>query len=100
VVCSRVHALQEALSAATIALEISSRNSRVAALQESLGPAARRPGSDHRPAGGGHGRFAGRGSGLLGRDCKGKKADRLAYKVDTGLLAELRGPERQAAGEL
>ena len=39
-------------------------------------------------------------SGLLGRDCKGKKADRLAYKVDTGLLAELRGRERQAAGEL
>ena len=33
VVCSRVHGLQEALSAGTIALEISSRNSRVAALQ-------------------------------------------------------------------
>jgi hypothetical protein len=33
VVCSRLHALQEALSASTIALEISSRNSRVAALE-------------------------------------------------------------------
>jgi hypothetical protein len=33
VVCSRVHEPQEALSAATIALEISSRNSRVAARQ-------------------------------------------------------------------
>src|SRR5450759_4959647 len=33
VVCSRVRELQEALSAGTIALEISSRNSRVSALQ-------------------------------------------------------------------
>ena len=32
-VCSRVHELQEALSAATIALEIPSRNARVRALQ-------------------------------------------------------------------
>jgi hypothetical protein len=39
VVCSRVHALQEALSAATIALEISSRNARVAALQTQGSPA-------------------------------------------------------------
>jgi len=34
VVCSRVRGLREALSAATIALVISSRNARVAALQE------------------------------------------------------------------
>jgi hypothetical protein len=34
VVCSRVRQLQEALSAAAIALEISSRNVRVAALQK------------------------------------------------------------------
>jgi hypothetical protein len=34
VVCSRVRGLQEALSAGTIALEISSRNARVQALQE------------------------------------------------------------------
>jgi hypothetical protein len=33
VVCSRVHKQQEALSAGIIALEISSRNSRVAARQ-------------------------------------------------------------------
>ena len=38
----RLREPQEALSAATIALEISSRNARVAALQ-TLGPAARRP---------------------------------------------------------
>jgi hypothetical protein len=34
VVCSRVRELQEALFAATIALEISSRNARVAAFQK------------------------------------------------------------------
>jgi len=34
VVCSRVRGLQEALSSDTIALEISSRNARVAALQK------------------------------------------------------------------
>jgi len=39
VVCTRVRELQEALSAATIALEISSRNSRVAALK-SVGTAS------------------------------------------------------------
>jgi hypothetical protein len=33
-ICSRVQELQEALSAATIALEISSRNARVVALQK------------------------------------------------------------------
>jgi hypothetical protein len=42
VVCSRVRGLQEALSSDTIALEISTRNARVAALQ-TPGPAARRP---------------------------------------------------------
>jgi len=42
---SRVRELQETLSAATIALEISSRNARVAALQ-TLGPPPRRPGID------------------------------------------------------
>jgi len=34
VVCSRLHELQEALSAGTVALDISSRNSLVAALQK------------------------------------------------------------------
>ena len=38
-------------------------------------------------------------SGLLVRDYKGKEADQLVYKVDTGLLGELRGHERQAAEE-
>jgi hypothetical protein len=42
-------------------------------------------------------------SGLLVRDYKGKKADRLVTRIDPGvvsLLAELRGHERQAAEEL
>jgi len=44
-VCSRVRELREALSASTIALEISSRNARVQALQK-LGLPARRPWPD------------------------------------------------------
>jgi hypothetical protein len=42
-------------------------------------------------------------SGLLVRDYKGKKADRLVTRIDPGvvaLVAELRGCERQAAEEL
>src|ERR1035437_1429390 len=39
-------------------------------------------------------------TGLLCKDYKGKVADTVVYKVDTGLLAELRGHERQAAEEL
>jgi hypothetical protein len=38
-------------------------------------------------------------SGLLVRDCKGKKADRLVTRIDPGVVsqvAELRGHERQA----
>jgi hypothetical protein len=46
------------------------------------------------------GEIAGGGTGLLVRDYKGKNADRAVYKVDTGLLDELRQHERQAAEEL
>jgi hypothetical protein len=45
----------------------------------------------------------GGGSGLLARDCKGKKADRKVTCSDPGvvwLVAELRAHERQAAEEL
>jgi len=76
-----IRELQEALSAGTIALDISSRNARVAALQE-LGPAARRdrpappPGTS--PCAG-----PGGSTGLLIRDDKGEDADRLVYGVDT-----------------
>jgi hypothetical protein len=48
--------LQEALSAGTIALEISSRNSRVAGAPKALGPAARRPRIAPRREGDRHGR--------------------------------------------
>jgi hypothetical protein len=91
------------LSAGTIALEISSRNARVAALQKRWDRL--RAGVDlvldHRgadmadvPCG---------ASGLLCRDYKGKEADRLVTRIDPGvvsLVAELRGHERQAAQEL
>jgi hypothetical protein len=46
------------------------------------------------------GETAGGASGLLCRDYKGKDADRAIYKVDTGLLSELREHEKQAAQEL
>ncbi len=42
-------------------------------------------------------------SGLLVRDDRGKEADRLVTRIDSGvvsLLMELRGHERQAAEEL
>jgi hypothetical protein len=61
VVCSRVRELQDGLSAGTIALEIASRNARVAALQ-TLGPPARRPRPDPRSMGRRHGRRVRHGS--------------------------------------
>ncbi|MEN6537690.1 MAG: hypothetical protein ABFD89_28820 [Bryobacteraceae bacterium] len=46
------------------------------------------------------GECAGGASGLLARDYKGKDATTPVYKVDTGLLSELREHEKQAAQEL
>jgi hypothetical protein len=103
VVCSRLHELEGALSAATIAPEISSRNSRIAALQKrwarlraGLGLILDQRGADMVDIPGG-------ASGMLCRDYKGKEADRLVTRVDPGvvsLVAELRGHARQAAEEL
>jgi hypothetical protein len=100
VVCSRIRELQDALAAATIALEISNRNSRVMALQKrrdrlraGLDLILDQRGADMADLPGG-------ASGLLARDFKGKKADRLVVRIDPGmvsLVAELRGHERQAA---
>jgi hypothetical protein len=103
VVCSRVRELQEALSAATIALEIPSRNSRVAALQKRWDRL--RAGLDliHHQRGADMADLPGGASGLLCRDYKGKKADRLVTRIDPGVVAvvaELRGHERHAAEEL
>lgn len=39
-------------------------------------------------------------TGLVCRDYRGKNAERAVYKVDTGLLAELRAIEEQAAREM
>jgi hypothetical protein len=98
VVCSRIRELQETLSAGTIALEISSRNARVQALQNRWDKMRRV--IDERAASPDFADVPGGTTGLLCNDYKGKVADTVVYKVDTGLLAELRGHERQAAEEL
>jgi hypothetical protein len=91
------------VSAATLALEISSRNARVAALQKRWDRlrAGRDQVLDQRGAD--MAAVPGGASGLLCRDYKGKEADRLVTRIDPGvvsLLAELHGHERQAAEEL
>jgi Terminase small subunit len=100
---SRIRELRETLSAATIALEISSRNSRVAALQKrwdrlrsSLELLLDERGKDMADVPGG-------ASGLLCRDWKGKLADKEVSRIDPGVVAvvaELRNHEKQAAQEL
>jgi hypothetical protein len=97
VVCSRVRELQDGLSAGTIALEIASRNARVAALQ-TLGPPARRPRPDPRSMGrryGGRPRGAG---GLQVRGYKRKEADRLVTRRPRRGLAGRRTRRPRAAG--
>jgi hypothetical protein len=93
------------LSAATIALEISGPNARVAPLQRrwdclraglDLILILDQPGADMADLPGG-------ASGLLARGLRGKEADRLVTRIDPGavsLVAELRGHEWQAAEEL
>jgi hypothetical protein len=97
-VCARIRELQETLSAGTIALEISSRNARVQALQNRWDRMRRV--IDERAASPDFAEVPGGTTGLLVKDYKGKDADTLVYKVDTGLLAELRNHEKQAAEEL
>jgi hypothetical protein len=101
VVCSPVRGLQEAVPAATIALEISSRNARVAALQKRWGRLRAELDLilDH---GADMARSAYGASGLLVCDW-GEGADRLVTRIDPGvvsLVAGLGGPERQAAAEV
>jgi len=98
-----VSGLNITVGSGTISLGISSRNSRVAALQKrwdrlraGLDLILQQRGADMADLPGG-------ASGILGRDYKGKKADRLVTRSDPGvvsLVAELRGHERQAAEEL
>jgi hypothetical protein len=87
VVCSRVREPQEALSAATIALEISSRNARVAAFQKRWDRLRARldllldlRGADMADLPGG-------ASGLLARDFKGRNADRLVTRINPGVVS-------------
>jgi hypothetical protein len=92
---------RKALSAATIALEISSRNARVAALQKTVV----RAGLDFilHQRGADMADLLGGASRLLVRDYRGKEADVLVTRSAPGvvsLVAELRGHERQAAEEL
>jgi hypothetical protein len=84
-----------------IALEISSRNARVAALQKRWDRLRAGLILDKRNAD--MADLPGGASGLLCRDYKGKETDRLITRIDPGvvsLAAELRGHERQAAEEL
>jgi hypothetical protein len=101
VVCSRVRELQEALSAAAIALEIPGRNARLRP-SKSAGISSVPPsiwilderGADMVDVPGG-------ASGLLARDYKGKEGDRLVARIDSGVVSPVneRGHEPQAAEE-
>jgi hypothetical protein len=100
---SRVRELQETLSAATIALEISSRNARVQALQErwdylraGLDLILDQPGSRN-------GRRARRRQRFAGARFQGKGSRPAGTRSDPGVVSlvdELRGHERYAADEL
>jgi len=97
VVCSRVSELRETPSAGTIALEISSRNARIQALQErwstlraAIAQLLTERAADMAEVPGG-------GTGLLVRQYQGGAP---IYKVDTGLVSligQLLAQEKQAA---
>jgi HAMP domain-containing protein len=93
---SRVAHLQAELSAGTISLEISSSNARVQALQDRWD--RMRQVIEQRAASPDFVKVPGGTTGLLCRDLRCK--DTPVYKLDTGLLAELRAHEQQAAQEL
>jgi hypothetical protein len=103
VICSRVSELQETLSAGTIALEISSRNARVQAMQDrwsmlraGIAQLMIERAADTAEAPGG-------GTGLPVRHYQGGALAKPVYKVDTGLvtlIAQLLAHEKQAAEEL
>lgn len=97
-ISNRILELGRDLAAATIAVEIGNRNSRVKALQdrwELMKRVITERGEDPSFAA-----VPGGTTGLLCRDYKGKDANQEIYRVDTGILAELRLHEKQAAQEL
>jgi hypothetical protein len=81
-----------------IALEISSRNPRVQALQKRWD--LLRKIIDERAASPEFADVPGGTTGLLVKDYKGKDSCMPVYRVDTATLAELRAHEKQAAEEL
>ena len=97
-ICSRLAELQLTLAAGVIALEISSRNARVQALQDRWDRLRRV--ITERAAAPEFADVPGGSTGLLCVTYVGKDADRPVYRVDTAILAELRSHERQAAEEL
>lgn len=97
-ICSRLLEIREAISANTIQLEISDRNARVKALQDRWDRLRRV--IDERATSVEYADAPGGSTGLLAKDYKGKDATQPIYRVDTGLLAELRNHEKQAAQEL
>jgi hypothetical protein len=101
-ICSRLAELQLTLAAGTIALEISSRNARVQALQDRWDRMRTGLNLLLTERGAVMSETAGGASGLLMVDYKGKESMPV-YRVDTGvvsLMTELRAHERQAAEEL
>jgi hypothetical protein len=96
VVCSRVYQLQEALSAGTIALEISSRNARVAALQKRWDRLRARLDLILQQRGADVADLPGGASGLLARGYKGREADKLVTRIDPS--AGRRSPRPRAPG--
>jgi phage terminase small subunit len=95
-VCSRVRELQEAVSAATIALEIRKRSARVKVLQEQLDgmlavqQARRALYADDKHGG---------GTGQLAKDYRGKLADQVVWKFDAALVTQIAAVMKQAAIE-
>jgi hypothetical protein len=102
-ICSRIRELKEARSAEVIALEISSRNSRIRALQKRWDRLRSRLDMILDQRGADMADIPGGSTGLLLREYKGKKADRLVTRIDPAIIslfAELLRHERQAAHEL
>jgi hypothetical protein len=100
VVCSRVSELRQTLCAGTIALEISSRNARIQALQGRWSTLRAAVAQLMTERAADMAEVPGGGTGLLVRQYQGGAP---IYKVDTGLVSligQLLAHEKQAAEEL
>jgi hypothetical protein len=101
--CSRIRELQETLATGTIALEISSRNARVQALQDRWSMLRADLASLKAERAAAMADVPGGKTGLIVRQYQCGALALPVYKVDTGLLSllsELRAIEKQAAEEL